>query len=87
MPIGNEAPPDVVGEESIRALTVANRFAWAAGIDAMKSRISIRQRTAEEGHRLWRVTYGSGDPGIRGGSFIVELNADDETVYRLLYGQ
>lgn len=47
----------------------------------------IAQR-AIDGHTVWHVNYGPKDYiGQRGGDLIVEVNADDETISRVLRGQ
>ena len=71
-------------------LKTANRFAWAAGLDPGASRITIAPHVSEEGVSIWRVTYGTigHEPGTqRGGGLIVEVVAEDGSLYRILHGQ
>jgi hypothetical protein len=79
---------DTLAETMAGVLKVANRFAWAAGVNLEESGVHISPRTSDEGVRIWRVSYGSATPSnSRGGGFIVELVADDLSVYRVLHGQ
>lgn len=59
-----------------------------AGMDALQSRISVTRQQAEDGSNVWRVNYGPQNPvGRRGGDFLVEVNAEDASVRRVLHGQ
>ena len=79
---------DSLAETMAGVLKIANRFAWAAGVVLEESSINISPRVSDEGVRVWRVSYGKvQNLSYRGGGFIVELVADDLSVYRVLHGQ
>jgi hypothetical protein len=79
---------DMLAETMAGVLKVANRFAWAAGVNLEACSFHISRQTSDEGVRVWRVSYGLAYPsGTRGGGFIVELAADDLTIYRVMHGQ
>src|SRR5215475_540903 len=62
-----------------RVIAVANRCAREAGVDVMKSLISVFQFADEDA--VWRVNYGPKDyVSRRGGDFIVEVDAKDASV-------
>ncbi len=70
-----------------RALAVANRRAYQAGIDVLQSMITITQRSLR-GDLLWRINYGPKDyVGRRGGDFIVEVDPSDGSIKQVLWGQ
>jgi hypothetical protein len=70
------------------ALAVANRHAIAVGRNALESRISVTQVLSEDGVKLWRISYGAINAvSRRGGDLIVEVRADNNTLYRVLKGQ
>ena len=70
-----------------RVLATANRKARESGVDLPNSLISVTQRAAD-GRLVWHINYGPKDyVGRRGGDFIVEIDAVDETVGKVLRGQ
>ncbi len=72
------------------AVAVANEVAREAGIYDRPVQLSIQERTTEDGTAVWRISYMPvPPPGIftRGGDYLVEVNAQDGTVYRVLFGQ
>jgi hypothetical protein len=70
-----------------RALAVANRRAYQAGIDILQSIITITQRFFR-GDLLWQINYGPKDyVGRRGGDFIVEVDPSDGSIKQILRGQ
>lgn len=69
-----------------RVLATANRRAREMGVDVLQSIITITQGF-EDGPR-WRVNYGPKDYiGRRGGDLIIEVDADDISVKKVLRGQ
>src|SRR5258708_7498272 len=69
-----------------RAFTVANSKAGVLGINPADSFITITQNF-EHGPR-WRVNYGPKEcVGRRGGDLIIEIDATDYNVKRVLRGQ
>jgi hypothetical protein len=69
-----------------RVLAVANKRASELGVDVLQSLITITQ--SFENGSYWRVNYGPREYiGRRGGDLIVEVDASDVTVKRVLRGQ
>lgn len=83
----NETLQDEIAISVAQVLASANRKARELGIDAEKSLITVSQHLAE-GVWLWRVHYGARDyVGRRGGDLIIDLDAENSTVKRILRGQ
>ena len=90
MAVNPEVLNDPLVASLAQALSVANKAAAAAGWKASECTIHTEQAVADDGTQIWRVDYAPHDPpGVfrRGGDFIVEVNADDGTIYRTLLGQ
>jgi len=69
-----------------RVLATANRRARELGVDVLQSIITITQ--GFENGPSWRVNYGPKDYiGRRGGDLIIEVDAGDISVKRILHGQ
>lgn len=69
-----------------RVMAAANKRAREAGVNVQKSSITITQNF-EDGLR-WRINYGPKDYiGRRGGDVMVEVDARDASVTRVLRGQ
>ena len=67
-------------------LAAANRRARQLGCDVPHSLVTISQHY--DGGWFWRINYGSKNPASqRGGDLIVEVNADNAEVKRVLRGQ
>lgn len=65
----------------------ANKRARELNVDVMQSIISLTQH-AQDGHWVWRVNYGAKDYiGRRGGDLMVEVNPEDASIQRVLWGQ
>jgi hypothetical protein len=87
MPLTADVLQDDIALSIARVLAAANKKAREAGVDLLNCLISVTQR-AIDGRTVWRVNYGPKDyVGRRGGDLIVEVNADDETISRVLRGQ
>jgi hypothetical protein len=65
-------------------LAVANCRASEAGVDIERSLLTITQYAAEA---YWRVNYGPREMSVRGGDFIVDVDARDASIRRVLLGQ
>lgn len=69
-----------------RILATANKRARELDVDVLQSLITISQ-SFENGAR-WRVNYGPKDyTGRRGGDLIIEVDAGDISIQRVLHGQ
>ncbi|MBS1787472.1 MAG: hypothetical protein JST85_07120 [Acidobacteria bacterium] len=69
-----------------RVIAAANKRASELGVDVMQSIITISQMT--NGEACWRINYGPKDyVGRRGGDLIVDVDADNASVKRVLHGQ
>lgn len=67
-------------------LATANRRARQLGCDVAQSLVTISQHF--DGGWFWRINYGPKNPSAqRGGDVIVEVNADNAEVKRVLRGQ
>ena len=67
-------------------LATANRRARQLGCDVSQSLVTISEHF--DGVRFWRIYYGVKNPAAqRGGDFIVEVNAENAEVKRVLRGQ
>jgi hypothetical protein len=67
-------------------LAAANRRARQLGCDASQCLVTISQHF--DGRWFWRINYGSKSPTTsRGGDLIVEVNAENGEVKRVLRGQ
>src|SRR3972149_624929 len=86
-PLADEVLHDEVAVSLARAIAAANAKARAAGVEVAKSRISITQQAIAE-ESTWRINYGPKDyVGRRGGDLVVEVDARDGTVKRVVRGQ
>ena len=69
------------------ALAAANKRARESGVDVLQSLITVTQRTLADG-LIWQINYGLKDyVGRRGGDFIVEVDAADVSIKKVLQGQ
>lgn len=86
-PLADDVLQDEMAVSLARAIAAANEKARAAGLDVAKSRISITQQ-AMETEPIWRINYGPRDYiGRRGGDLVVDVDARDGKVKRVLRGQ
>jgi hypothetical protein len=70
-----------------RAIAAANKRARELNVDVLQSIISLTQYP-ENDRWVWRVNYGAKDYiGRRGGDLIVEVNPEDVSIQRVLWGQ
>jgi hypothetical protein len=85
--LSSEVLQDDIAISVARAIAYANKRARELEIDVLESIISISQHPQSNGW-VWRVNYGSKDYlGRRGGDLIVEVNPEDGSVERVLWGQ
>ena len=69
-----------------RVLAAANKRAREIGIDLSQSLITVSQNVNNGSY--WRVNYGPRDYlGRRGGDLIIDVNAADASIKRVLRGQ
>lgn len=69
-----------------RIIAAANKSAREAGVNVAESLVTITQ--ISNGDRYWRVNYGPKDYlHQRGGDLIVDVNASDGSIKRVLQGQ
>lgn len=67
-------------------LATANRRARQLGCDVSQSLVTISEHF--DGGWFWRINYGTKNPAAqRGGDLIVEVNAENAEVKRVLRGQ
>ncbi len=67
-------------------LLAANRRARQLGCDVSQSLVTISEHF--DGGKFWRINYGAKNPmAQRGGDLIVEVNAENAEVKRVLRGQ
>ena len=70
-----------------RVLAAANKQARQSGIDAAENFITITQRPVN-GDVIWRVNYSAKNyVARRGGDLIVDVDASDGTIKKVLRGQ
>lgn len=81
-----EVLQDDIAVSLARVLAAANKRARELGVDVLQSLITITQLA--EGDLRWRINYGPKDYiGQRGGDLIVEVDAANASVTRVLQGQ
>lgn len=85
--LSSDVLQDDVAIAIARAIASANKRARELGVDVLQSIISLTQHSQDEGW-VWRVNYGPKDYiGRRGGDLIVEVNPEDASIQRVLWGQ
>ncbi len=78
---------DDVAITAARVIASANKRARELNVDVMQSIISLTQHS-QNGSWVWRVNYGAKDYiGMRGGDLMVEVNPEDASIQRVLWGQ
>ncbi len=80
-----EVMQDDLAVSLARVVAAANKQASAAGVDIGRSLITITQGNSAE--TFWRVNYGTREINQRGGDFIVDVDARDASIKRVLRGQ
>jgi hypothetical protein len=85
--LSSDVLQDDVAVTAARVIASANRRARELNVDVMQSIISLTQYS-QNGSWIWRVNYGAKDYiGLRGGDLIVEVNPEDASIQRVLWGQ
>jgi hypothetical protein len=85
--LSSDVLQDDVAVTAARVIASANRRARELNVDVMQSIISLTQHS-QNGSWIWRVNYGAKDYiGLRGGDLIVEVNPEDASIQRVLWGQ
>jgi hypothetical protein len=78
---------DDIAVTTARVVASANKRARELNVDVMQSIISLTQHS-QDGSWIWRVNYGAKDYiGRRGGDLMVEVNPEDASIQRVLWGQ
>jgi hypothetical protein len=85
--LSSDVLQDDVAVKAACAIAAANKRARELNVDVMQSIISLTQHS-QDGSWVWRVNYGAKDYiGRRGGDLMVEVNPEDASIYRVLWGQ
>lgn len=85
--LSSDVLQDDVAVTAARAIAAANKRARELNVDVMQSIISLTQHS-QDSSWVWRVNYGAKDYiGRRGGDLMVEVNPEDASIYRVLWGQ
>ena len=85
--LSSDVLQDDVAVTVARVIASANKRARELNVDVMQSIISLTQYS-QGGSWVWRVNYGAKDYiGRRGGDLIVEVNPEDASIQRVLWGQ
>ena len=81
-----EVLEDNVAMSLARGIAAANRAAKEIGVDLPDSLVTITQVSDEKPH--WRINYGPKNyRNRRGGDVIVEVDAEDGSIQKVLRGQ
>ncbi len=82
-----EVLQDDIAVSLARVIAAANKRARELGVDVVQSLITITQLPLN-GNLLWRINYGPKDyVGRRGGDLIIEVDPNDASIKRVLWGQ
>lgn len=82
-----EVLQDDIAVSIARVIAAANKRAIESNVDVWQSIISLTQHPQSDGW-VWRVNYGSKDyVGRRGGDLIVDVNPENASIQRVLWGQ
>jgi hypothetical protein len=85
--LSSDVLQDDVAVTAACAIAAANKRARELNVDVMQSIISLTQYS-QDGRWVWRVNYGAKDYiGRRGGDLMVEVNPEDASIHRVLWGQ
>jgi hypothetical protein len=85
--LSSDVLQDDVAITVARVIASANKRARELNVDVMQSIISLTQHS-QDGSWVWRVNYGTKDYiGRRGGDLMVEVNPEDASIQRVLWGQ
>ncbi|MBD2778088.1 hypothetical protein [Iningainema tapete] len=85
--LSSDVLQDDVAVTVARVIASANKRARELNVDVMQSIISLTQHS-QDGSWVWRVNYGAKDYiGRRGGDLMIEVNPEDASIQRVLWGQ
>ena len=85
--LSSDVLQDDVAVTAACAIAAANKRARELNVDVMQSIISLTQHD-RDGSWVWRVNYGAKDYiGRRGGDLMVEVNPEDASIQRVMWGQ
>lgn len=85
--LSSDVLQDDVAVTVARVIASANKRARELNVDVMQSMISLTQHS-QDGSWVWRVNYGAKDYiGRRGGDLLIEVNSEDASIQRVLWGQ
>jgi hypothetical protein len=85
--LSSDVLQDDIAVTVARVIASANKRARELNVDVMQSIISLTQHS-QDGSWVWRVNYGAKDYiGRRGGDLMVEVNPEDASIQRVLWGQ
>jgi osmotically-inducible protein OsmY len=78
---------DAVAMSTANVMAVANKRAKELGVDTLNSLITMTQYI-QDGMMFWRVNYGAKDYlDQRGGDLIIDVDAINGKIDRILWGQ
>lgn len=84
--LSSEVLQDNLAVSLARVIAAANKHASELGVDVLQSIITITQMT--NGEACWRINYVPKDYiGRRGGDLIVDVDANNVSIKRVLHGQ
>jgi hypothetical protein len=84
--LSSEVLEDTVAVSLARCIATANRAAKEAGVDLPESLVTITE-VSEERPR-WRINYGPKNfRNRRGGDLMIEVDAADASIHKVLRGQ
>jgi hypothetical protein len=86
-PLTPEVLQDPTAVSLARAVTAAKRRAREQGVVPEDNLLTVSQ-TSETDTYAWRINFGPKSPQFaRGGDFMVEVDPDDGSIHRELWGQ
>ena len=81
-----EVLEDQIAVSLARGIAAANRAAKETGVDLLESLVTITQVSDDKPH--WRINYGPKNfRNRRGGDLIIEVDAADASIQKVLRGQ
>jgi hypothetical protein len=81
-----EVLEDMVAVSLARCIAAANRAAREAGVDLPETLVTITEMSEEKPR--WRINYGPKNyRNLRGGDLLIEVDAADASIQKILRGQ
>ncbi|MCU0568409.1 MAG: hypothetical protein MUF49_17650 [Oculatellaceae cyanobacterium Prado106] len=85
--LSSDVLQDDIAVAIAQVIAAANKQARELDIDVLQSLISLTQYPQNDGW-VWRVNYGAKDSiGQRGGDLMIDVNPDDASIQKVLWGQ